>query len=115
MKTTKLPFLAMALAVACAMPATVWAEDRITAIQDLVYDQPAHIRGLIEQRLDDDEFLLRDESGVIEVYTTRSWTDYEIGDTVTVSGRLDDDEPVREFYASSVTLYDGTVVELGSD
>lgn len=117
MKTARPLLLALtvsALSIGFA-PDFVQADTTITAIDALIYGQPSQIQGVIEARLDDDEFLLRDDSGEIEVYTGRDWNDYEIGDTVTVSGRLDNDDEAAEFYARSVVLRDGTVIEMDAD
>lgn len=67
------------------------------------------VQGVVERITDEDEFRLADASGSIQVYVGPNWVPAEVGETVTVSGLVDDDPGPREIYARSLTRADGAV------
>jgi len=93
------------------------AADRppVTAVADLSRGQSATVRGRISRILDTDEFRLEDETGSIRVYIGwRNRLPARVGDTVTVSGVVDDDPwPMRlELYADTITPERGDAIIL---
>ena len=92
-------------------------ETIIRRIDDLRRGEYATIRGEVVRYRDEDEILLRDESGRIEVYVgngSRSAPPVDVGETIIVSGRVDDDLFAfsRELYATEIIRADGTTIEL---
>ncbi len=67
------------------------------------------LAGVVDRILDEDEFRLKDASGDIEVYLGPNWVRLAPGETVTVSGWIDDDIP-RELYARKIVRADGSVL-----
>ncbi len=90
-------------------------DDRITPIGSLRRGQPATVRGTVARILDSDELRLTDDTGSVRVYVGwRNRVPARAGERVTVSGVMDDDPwPLRpELYADTITLADGTRVDL---
>ncbi|MEM8986832.1 MAG: hypothetical protein AAGC95_08925 [Pseudomonadota bacterium] len=69
------------------------------------------IDGTVDRITDSDEFKLRDETGVLEVYLGPNYVELRPGEKVTVSGFMDDGF-VKELYARKIVFEDGRVVEL---
>ncbi len=96
------------------------AEDRPAEpthrIADVRRGQTVVLRGEVQRIQDEDEFVLRDESGTIEVYI--GWKNdmpLRVGQTVTVHGVADDDAfPGRrpDVYARRLVLPDGETIQL---
>jgi len=93
-------------------PAIAAADD--TTVAKLVRGQDVTLSGLVERITDEDEFLLRDATGVVPVYVGPNRVPALVGETVTVHGTVDDDGPL-EIYATAITLADGTRIELPYD
>lgn len=68
------------------------------------------VQGAVERITDEDEFWLADDSGRILIYVGSEPVPAEVGETVIVSGRVDDDPDPREIYARTLTRADGTVI-----
>ena len=68
------------------------------------------VQGTVERITDEDEFRLADESGSIRVYVGPKWVPADVGETVTVTGFVDDDFGPRELYARTLTRSDGSIV-----
>ena len=87
-----------------------------TPISDVERGASVVLKGRVERVADEDEFILRDDTGRIRVYI--GWENsmpLNRNDEVTVKGRADDD--VRpggrpEIYARKLVLADGKVVNL---
>jgi len=86
--------------------------ETITPIADAPRGAMVTVQGTVERITDEDEFRLADSSGDILVYVGPNWVPADVGEAVTVNGRVDDDLiGPRELYARSLTRADGTVVE----
>ena len=73
--------------------------------------QMVTLRGVVLRITDEDEFILSDASGQIPVYVGPNMVPAAQGETITVSGHVDDDLP-REVYATLIIRADGTQVPL---
>jgi uncharacterized protein YdeI (BOF family) len=94
------------------LSATFALAETITPIGDLQRGTMVTVQGTVERITDEDEFRLADASGDIRVYVGPNWVPADVGEAVTVNGRVDDDLiGPREIYARSLTRADGTVVE----
>ena len=80
-------------------------------IAGLLPGQEVTLRGVVLRIMDEDEFILSDASGQIPVYVGPNMVPAAQGETITVSGRVDDDFP-REIYATLIIRADGTQVPL---
>ena len=91
------------------------SEEEIRPIGEVGRGERVTIRGEVVRFLDEDEILVRDESGRIEVYTGSAVDPPPaIGEVITVTGRVDDDLIAirRELYASTIIRADGTILEI---
>jgi len=71
------------------------------------------ITGVVARFLDEDEFLLKDDTGSIRVYIGYGYPmEVRIGDKVMVEGFVDFDL-IKEIYAWTITTEDGKVWEIG--
>jgi uncharacterized protein YdeI (BOF family) len=105
----------MALAGLAALVAVTPALARdLTAIGDLQRNMPVAIQGTVDRFVDEDEFLLRDETGVVLVYVGPNRVPATLGERVTVIGVVDED-PRLEIYAQELVRADGTRVTLPHD
>ncbi len=86
-----------------------------TAISDITFPEPTVITGYV-QEIDDEGFVLKDDSGAIEIDTdgVSFENKMQVGDQITVRGVLDEDDSVgrdyivaEEFDAYSVILSSG--------
>jgi len=114
MKALATTALACALALALAVPAPTSAASArsadVTPIAEAQRGTMVTVRGTVERITDEDEFRLTDASGTIRVYVGPNWVPADVGETVTVSGFVDDGLGPREIYARTLTRADGTVV-----
>jgi len=105
---------ALACALALAVPAPTTAASArsadVTPIAEAQRGTMVTVRGTVERITDEDEFRLTDASGTIRVYVGPNWVPADVGETVTVSGFVDDGLGPREIYARTLTRADGTVV-----
>jgi uncharacterized protein YdeI (BOF family) len=91
----------------------VEADGPLTAVSSLRRGQRAVIRGEVQRVVDEDEFVLRDESGRVEVYIgPRLDMPVNEGEVVTVWGWMDDDLADRDFYARTIRRADGSTINL---
>jgi hypothetical protein len=79
-----------------------------TAVQDLRRDTLVTRIGSVERTIDD-EFVLAEEISSILVYTGPKPMLVRTGDSVRVSGTVNDDDVMLELGATEITLQDGTV------
>ena len=99
-----------ATALCAFLGATAATATPITPIADAQRGAMVTVRGIVERITDEDEFRLSDASGTIRIYVGPNWVPAQVGETVTVSGRVDDDRLTpREIYARSLIRADGTV------
>lgn len=87
-------------------------EAKITPIAELQRGTTITIRGEVVRITDEDEFILKDATGSVRVYVGSTMVPAEVGESITVSGFVDDDvvEP-KEIYAKTLTRADGSVVK----
>jgi uncharacterized protein YdeI (BOF family) len=83
----------------------------VTRVGDLVRNTMVTIEGTVTRINDEDEFIITDSTGSVQVYTGRSYFTVEQGQQVTVLG-LVDDGVLLEIYADEIVLPDGSVVEI---
>ncbi len=91
----------------------------ITPIASIQPGAPVSLHGKVHKVTDDDEFILRDETGRVEVYIGwKNQMPVKKGDAVTVHGVADDDvRPGKrpDIYASRLVLSGGQEVVLLPD
>jgi len=100
---------------------TVLAEE-VMPIDELERGMSTTIQGEVVRVLDEDEFLIKDETGSIEVYIGwKNKISFQSDEKLTVQGVVDDDDDdddshsQLEFYASVITREDGSVIKLQRD
>jgi uncharacterized protein YdeI (BOF family) len=85
-------------------------------IKDVRRGQSVILHGVVSQIRDEDEFMLKDASGKIEIYLGRLGSmPVKVGDRVTVKGRADDDGlpwTRPDIYASGLILSDGRELQV---
>lgn len=90
----------------------VAGESAITPIGDVVKNTMVTVSGSVQRISDEDEFVLADDSGSISVWTGSQFFTVDQGESVVVTGFIDDDL-IIEIYAQEITRADGTVVTIG--
>jgi uncharacterized protein YdeI (BOF family) len=95
--------LALAAALACG-PALA----DVTPVADLRRDAPATVAGTVDRITDEDEFVLADATGQVRVHVGPTVVPVRPGDSVTVTGMVDDGLRL-EIYAREIVGADGTV------
>lgn len=70
------------------------------------------LNGTLERWLDDDEFILSDDTGSIGVYIGPHEVPATVGERLTVNGQVDDDLPL-EVYADTLQRADGSTFTVG--
>ncbi len=100
-----------ALALSAILLATP-ALAQVTPIAEVQRGTMVTVAGVVDVIVDDDEFILSDETANIPVYVGPATPPVELGEPVTVRGFVDD-ELVLELYAHEITRADGTVVQVG--
>lgn len=98
-------------AMATAPAALAQADTQLTTIAALTRGQFVELRGTVARITDEDEFILSDASGQVQVYVGPNVVPATEGEAITVFGRVDDDGPL-EIYASRIIRADGTEVAL---
>lgn len=83
----------------------------VSKIVNLVPNTMVTVEGTVTRLSDEDEFIITDSSGSIQVYTGRSLFTVDRGQRVVVSGLVDEGGKL-EIYADEIVLPDGTVVEV---
>lgn len=103
--------LIAALAIAFGTGAPVLAQPT-TAIADIAKGSEVTLAGTVQRIPDQDEFILQDATGTIEVYLGTTRIDLTVGEAVSVTGFVDNDLLSKDVCARSVTRADGTVVDV---
>lgn len=85
--------------------------DGVTRIGSLVRNTMVTVEGTVTRINDEDEFVITDSTGSIQIYTGRSFFTVDQGQRVSVRG-LVDDGVMLEIYADEIVLPDGSVVEV---
>ena len=101
-------FLSLALLCGLAAPAIATT---MTPLNEVKRGSMVTVSGTVERILDKDEFRLADETGSIRVYVGPNWVPAQPGDSITVSGFVDDGIGPLELYARVMTMADGSKVE----
>ena len=83
----------------------------MTNIGDLVRNTMVTVEGTVTRINDEDEFVLTDSTGSIQIYTGRTFFTVDQGQQVSVRG-LVDDGVMLEIYADEIVLPDGSVVKV---
>jgi uncharacterized protein YdeI (BOF family) len=83
----------------------------VTRIGDLVRNTMVTVEGTVTRINDEDEFIITDSTGSIQIYTGRSYFTVDQGQRVSVRG-LVDDGVMLEIYADEIVLPDGSVIEI---
>ena len=84
----------------------------LTAIGSLQRNTMVSVYGVVQRITDEDEFQIADDTGSVQVWTGDQFFTVEPGETVTVTGFVDDDL-VIEIYAQEIVRQDGSVVTIG--
>lgn len=84
-------------------------EVSIQTIDSLKAETIVTVKGTVERIRDEDEFILKDETGSIQIYIGPNTMPVSLGDEVTVKGMFDNDVVKREIYAHELTDVDGNV------
>jgi len=82
-----------------------------TSIADLQRNTRVTVQGTVDRVTDEDEFIVSDSTGAVPVWTGTTFFTVNPGETVSVTGFIDDDAPL-EVYAEQITRADGSVVEV---
>jgi uncharacterized protein YdeI (BOF family) len=104
MRRNLTPAFAFALALACH-PAVA----DTTTVAELRRDSFATVAGTVDRITDEDEFVLADGTGHVRVYVGPTTVPVRPGETVTVSGHVDDGLRL-EIYAREIVRADGTIL-----
>jgi len=96
--------------IAFAVPSMAQDTTKLT-IDALQPGQGVSLTGTVDRITDEDEFILRDQTGTVPVYVGPNDIPALVGDFITVNGTVDDDRPI-EIYATSILRVDGVLVEL---
>ena len=117
MKYVSMAAIAFALVAGTVSAQSSEEETVVQSIRNLRRGDFATIRAEVVRYRDRDEILVRDASGRMEVFLGSErfpQPPVAIGETVTVTGWVDDDliDIPRELYATQIVRADGTVIEL---
>lgn len=84
------------------------------AIADIRRGTMVSVAGVVERVSDEDEFVIRDASGAIPVWTGQTFFAVQPGERVVVNGFVDDDL-LLEIYAQEIIKQDGSVVTISAE
>jgi uncharacterized protein YdeI (BOF family) len=85
--------------------------DGVSSIGGLVRNTMVTIEGTVTRASEEDEFIIRDSTGSVQVYTGRTFFTVNVGDVVSVTGLVDESAQL-EVYADEITFEDGTVIKV---
>ena len=85
--------------------------DGVTMVRDLVRNTMVTVEGTVTRASEEDEFVITDSTGSVQVYTGRTFFTVEQGQVVSVRG-LVDDSSYLEIYADEIVLPDGSIVQV---
>lgn len=83
----------------------------VSSISGLVRNTSVTVQGTVTRASEEDEFIIKDSTGSVQVYTGRTFFTVNVGDVVTVTG-LVDEAALLEIYADEITFEDGTVIKV---
>lgn len=93
-------------------PALAAQTDPLVPIAEAERGTFVTVTGEVTRILDEDTFRLTDASGDIRIYIGPNRMPVRTGDTVSISGFVDNDLGPREIYAETALLSDGSSVTL---
>lgn len=106
-------FLKMAVVgLVFALPMATAKAETITPIAEAMRGTVVTLAGTVERFKDEDEFVLADTTGRIDIYTGGPYFGVSPGETVTVRGWVDDNPFDREVYAQEIVTSEGEVHRL---
>jgi uncharacterized protein YdeI (BOF family) len=85
--------------------------DGVTMVRDLVRNTMVTVEGTVTRASEEDEFIITDSTGSVQVYTGRTFFTVEQGQVVSVRG-LVDDSSYLEIYADEIVLPDGSIIQV---
>ncbi|GGB54817.1 hypothetical protein GCM10011316_28620 [Roseibium aquae] len=103
--------LAMALVSLFLLPASVANASNITPIDGLQRGTMVTVQGVVDRIPDEDEFVLRDATGSVEIYVGPNWVPVDVGEQITVEGFVDDGIFI-EIYAREIRRANGQTVTI---
>ena len=83
----------------------------VSSIGGLVRNTMVTIKGNVTRASEEDEFIIQDATGSVQVYTGRTLFTVSVGDVVSVTGLVDESAQL-EVYADEITFEDGTVLKV---
>ena len=83
----------------------------VTHIGELTRNTMVTVTGTVQAVTDEDEFTLVDATGSVPVWTAGTFFTVEPGETVTVTGFIDDDF-ILEVYAQQIVKADGSIIDI---
>lgn len=86
-------------------------ETNITAIVNLERNTRVVIEGVVQRTREEDEFVLEDDTGSVQVFTGVTFFPVEVGERVTVTGFVDE-SLLLEVYAEEIIHQDGRVTKI---
>lgn len=87
-------------------------QSNITDIGQVARNQMVTVQGTVDRITDEDEFIIRDDTGSITVWTGNAFFTTEQGEVVQVTGFVDDDLFI-EIYATEIVKDSGEVITIG--
>jgi uncharacterized protein YdeI (BOF family) len=85
-----------------------------TPVKDIARNSHVTVAGTVDRITDDDEFVLADTTGQVRIYIGRARVPVSPGETVTVTGLVDDGLRL-EIYADTIVRADGTTFAFDHD
>lgn len=105
--------LGLALAgILFVLPFASAEAEEITPIAEAVRGTVVVLSGTVDRLKDEDELVLADETGRIDIYTGGPYFGVSPGDRIVVRGWVDDDLLGREVYAQEIVTATGDVHRL---
>ena len=101
--------VAAAMLLAIAAPGAALA-DTITPIANIQRGTMVTVAGTVQEIRDYDEFRLADDTGTVNVDLGNHWVPADMGEAVTITGFVDDDDDRLELLARDLVRADGSVV-----
>lgn len=106
-----MPRLLIAVAIFTAVPAFA-QPGAMTPIAEIARGSQVTLQGTVARIPDEDEFILTDATGSIEVYLGPTRVPVAVGEVVSVSGFVDNDIAAMDVCATSITRADGTIITI---
>jgi uncharacterized protein YdeI (BOF family) len=105
---------AMAVLLAMAGPLAADTHPAVIAAEDVRRNMNVTVEGVVDRVIEDDEFFLRDLTGMVRVHVGPNPMPVAEGDRIIVIGHVDGDLQV-EIDASEIRREDGQLIRLAQD